>query len=66
MGKNTVKNRTIFFKKRFLEYYKRYRRVTKSARATGISQSIVYRWLKEDAEFDRQFNEIRFEPVPEL
>ncbi len=60
MGKNTVKNRSSFYQKKFLEnLIKSAGRVEEAALATGISRRTVYKWLERSEEFKEKYEDTR-------
>ncbi len=48
-------------KKAFIEYYPKFKRISKTAQAVGICQRTVYDWLKRDEVFNTAFSTLKKE-----
>jgi len=59
-------HRQAFYKERFLEKYPKYCQIDKTAKATGIDRSTFYKWLEEDAEFAKGFEDAKKRAVETL
>jgi hypothetical protein len=66
MPKNTVSNRTKFYKDRFLLRFRQtHGDITRACRYSGIARSTYYNWLKGE-DFAQRFNNAREEIVDAL
>ena len=59
-------HRQAFYKERFLEKYPKYCQIDKTAKATGIDRSTFYKWLEEDSEFAKGFEDAKKRAVETL